>query len=53
VIGACDAAARRRLGVLGAVSPWQAASAVTTGRLLAAALATELINTGEPLGVAV
>ena len=53
VIGVCDAAARRRLGVLGAVSPWQAASAVTTGRLLAAALATELINTGEPLGAAV
>lgn len=34
VIGACAAAARRRLGVVGAVSPWQLASAVTGGRLL-------------------
>lgn len=33
-IGACAAAARRRLGVVGAVSPWQLASAVTGGRLL-------------------
>lgn len=53
VIGACDAAARRRLGVIGAVSPWQTASAATTGRLLATALATESINTSEPLGAAV
>ena len=37
VLGACGAAARRRLGVLGAVSPWQLASAVTHGRLLAPA----------------
>ena len=37
VIGACAAAARRRLGVVGAVSPWQLASAVTGGRLLAPA----------------
>ena len=34
VIGACAAAARRRLGVVGAVSPWQLASAVTAGLLL-------------------
>jgi hypothetical protein len=34
-IGACAAAARRRLGVVGAVSPWQLASGVTGGRLLA------------------
>jgi hypothetical protein len=33
-IGACAAAARRRLGVVGAVSAWQLASAVTGGRLL-------------------
>lgn len=33
-IGACAAAARRRLGVVGAVSPWQLAAAVTGGRLL-------------------
>jgi hypothetical protein len=38
VIGACGAAARRRLGVLGAVSPWQLAGAVTNGQLLAATL---------------
>jgi len=36
-VGACAAAARRRLGVVGAVSPWQLAAAVTSGRLLAAA----------------
>ena len=35
VVGAVVAAARRRLGVVGAVSPWQLASAVTDGRLLA------------------
>jgi hypothetical protein len=34
VLGVCAAAARRRLGVLGAVSAWQLASAVTDGRLL-------------------
>ncbi len=45
VIGACAAAARRRLGVIGAVSPWQAASAVTSGRLLAPRCSTEWINT--------
>lgn len=53
VIGACGAAARRRLGVIGAVSPWQAASAATTGLLLAAGLTTVLINTSRPLGAAV
>lgn len=35
VVGAVAAAARRRLGVVGAVSVWQLASAVTHGRLLA------------------
>lgn len=38
-IGACAAAARRRLGVLGAVSPWQLAAAVTGGRVLSLAFA--------------
>jgi hypothetical protein len=37
VIGGCAGAARRRLGVVGAVSPWQLAAAVTNGRLLVAA----------------
>lgn len=49
-VGACAGAARRRLGVLGAVSPWQLAAAVTAGRLLAAGLTTVLINTSRPLG---
>lgn len=44
-VGACAAAARRRLGVVGAVSPWQLAAAVTGGRLLAAAGPGEWINT--------
>jgi hypothetical protein len=39
VIGGCAAAARRRLGVVGAVSAWQLASAVTGGRLLSPAVA--------------
>ena len=38
VVGACAAAARRRLGVVGAVSPWELAAAVTDGRLLAPTL---------------
>jgi hypothetical protein len=38
-IGACAAAARRRLGVVGAVSPWQLASAVTGGQLLSSTAA--------------
>ncbi|HET8590180.1 MAG TPA: helix-turn-helix domain-containing protein [Nakamurella sp.] len=50
VIGGCVAAARRRLGVVGAVSAWQLASAVTAGRLLAPARSTEWINTSWPLG---
>lgn len=53
VVGACVAAARRRLGVVGAVSPWQLAAAVTHGRLLAATVPTVLTNTSWPLGGAV
>jgi len=45
VVGGCAGAARRRLGVVGAVSPWQLACAVTNGRLLAAPAPTELTNT--------
>jgi hypothetical protein len=52
-VGACAAAARRRLGVIGAVSPWQLAAAVTGGRLLVAGLASVPINTSRPLGDAV
>lgn len=51
-IGAAAGAARRRLGVIGAVSAWQLASAVTGGRLLSPAGPGESINTGWPLGVA-
>jgi hypothetical protein len=50
VVGACAAAARRRLGVVGAVSAWQLAAAVTDGRLLAAGLTMVSINTSRPLG---
>jgi hypothetical protein len=53
VIGACVAAARRRLGVVGAVSPWRLAAAVTNGRFLVHALSSEVINTSRPLGSAV
>ena len=53
VVGACAAAARRRLGVIGAVSPWQLAAAVTGGRLLVPGLALVSINTSWPLGHAV
>ena len=49
-VGACAAAARRRLG---AVSPWQLASAVTNGGLLAPAATGGSINTSSPLGGAV
>jgi len=49
-IGACAAAARRRLGPVGAVSPWQLSAAVTGGRLLAPAVAVVAINTSQPLG---
>ena len=52
VVGAAAAAARRRLGVMGAVSAWQLASAITRGRLLAPGDATESINTSSPLGAA-
>ena len=52
-VGVCAAAARRRLGVMGAVSPWQLAAAVTGGRLLVAGLVTVSINTSRPLGEAV
>ena len=45
VVGAVAAAARRRLGVVGAVSPWQLASAVTDGRLLAPGGARAAANT--------
>lgn len=44
-VGLCAAAARRRLGVVGAVSPWQLASALTSGLLLAAGVRSESINT--------
>jgi hypothetical protein len=53
VVGACAAAARRRLGAVGAVSAWQLAAAVMNGDLLAPAPPTELINTSWPLGIAV
>jgi hypothetical protein len=43
-VGACAAAARRRLGVVGAVSAWQLASAVTDGRLLAVVGPSQWIN---------
>lgn len=52
VIGACVAAARRRLGVMGAVSPWQLVAAGTAGRLLAPAGPEESVNTSWLLGVA-
>jgi hypothetical protein len=52
VLGAVGAAARRRLGVIGAVSAWQLASAVSGGRLLAAAGPPQPINTSWPLGTA-
>jgi hypothetical protein len=44
-IGALAAAARQRLGVVGAVSAWQLAAAVSGGRLLAPAGSPESINT--------
>lgn len=50
VVGACAAAARRRLGVVGAVSVWQLASAVTGGLLLAPAGAAGSVNTSWLLG---
>lgn len=50
VVGACAAAARRRLGVVGAVSPWQLAAAVTGGRLLVPGGPAVSINTSRLLG---
>jgi hypothetical protein len=50
MLGVCAAAARRRLGVLGAVSAWQLASAVTDGRLLVGAVPGGWVNTSWPLG---
>ena len=50
VVGASAGAARCRLGVVGAVSPWEQASAVTRGCLLVPGLATVSINTSWPLG---
>lgn len=44
-VGACAAAARRRLGPIGAVSPWQAASGLTDGLLLAPGLSAAPTNT--------
>ena len=44
-VGVCSAAARRRLGPVGAVSPWQLAVAVTGGRLLAPTLPAGPVNT--------
>jgi hypothetical protein len=52
VLGVCAAAARRRLGVLGAVSAWQLASAVTDGRLLVGAWSGGWSNTSWLLGTA-
>lgn len=52
VLGVCAAAARRRLGVLGAVSAWQLASAVTDGRLLGEVGPGGWSNTSWPLGTA-
>jgi hypothetical protein len=51
-VGAVAAAARRRLGVVGAVSAWQLAGAVTGGRLLVPAGGGGSINTSRPLGAA-
>jgi hypothetical protein len=51
-VGVCAAAAGRRLGVGGAVSPWQLAAVLTGGRLLAPAGPGEWINTSWPLGTA-
>lgn len=45
VVGLAAAAARRRLGVVGAVSPWQLVSAVTGGRLLTPAAGLAVFNT--------
>lgn len=49
-LGAVAAAARRRLGVIGAVSAWQVAAALTGGSLLAPNLSVASANTSSPLG---
>lgn len=49
-LGAVAAAARRRLGVIGAVSAWQMAAALTRGGLLAPSLNVASANTTGPLG---
>lgn len=51
-IGMAAAAARRRLGVVGAVSAWQMVSAVTGGRLLSGVGSAVPANTSWPLGAA-
>ena len=51
-LGAAAAAARRRLGVVGAVSAWELGSAVTGGRLLAPRLPAGSINTSWPWAAA-
>lgn len=51
-VGACAAAARRRLGVVGAVSAWQLAAAISGGRLLVPAGPAKSSNTSRPLGAA-
>ena len=45
VVGVLGSAVRRRLGVVGAVSAWQAAAGVTGGLMLSPARAWEPINT--------
>lgn len=45
VVGSLGSAVRRRLGVVGAVSAWQAAAGVTGGLMLSPARAWEPINT--------
>ncbi len=52
VLGAVAAAARRRLGVVGAVPAWQLVSAVIGGCLLSPAGPVESINTSWPLDTA-
>jgi hypothetical protein len=51
-IGAVAAAARRRLGVVGAVSAWQLVAAISGGWLLAPTGPAGPINTSWPLGAA-
>jgi Domain of unknown function (DUF6431) len=48
IVAAWAAAVRRWDGAASAVSPWELASAVTTGRLLSPGAAVQLINTSCP-----